>query len=312
MLMSVFGTAEETKQRPNIVHIALEDITPMMGCYGDTYAKTPVFDRLAEGGIRYTHAYSVGPVCSVSRSSIVTGMYPTTLGTMHHRSNVGRPPAFLEMIPNQMGKAGYFTANAKGDYNIGGAKWHARSKGPVWRQRKDPKQPFFVKFDFGECHSSITKISEDVIVQQRLNRLKPEDFHDPAKAPIPPYHPEEPMFRKAWSRYYDAVTQVDYRAGEVIAQLKDGRGCEGEAGHRREGEGQEGCELPSCGHDASPVEFCRPMSVRCLLGRPERPSQPCGEMPHASDICHAGAVNMVSCRRIQDLISVRSLFFAGV
>ena len=81
--------------RPNIVYIAIEDITPMMGCYGDSYARTPVFDKLAEEGIRYTHAYSVGPVCSVSRSSIVTGMYPTTLGTMHHRSNVGIPPAFL-------------------------------------------------------------------------------------------------------------------------------------------------------------------------------------------------------------------------
>ncbi len=49
--------------KPNIVYIALEDITPMMGCYGDTYAKTPTFDRLAAEGIRYTHAYSVGPVC---------------------------------------------------------------------------------------------------------------------------------------------------------------------------------------------------------------------------------------------------------
>lgn len=74
--------------RPNIVYIALEDITPMMGCYGDSYAKTPVFDKLAAEGIRYTAAYSVGPVCSVSRSSIVTGMYPTTLGTMERNKGV--------------------------------------------------------------------------------------------------------------------------------------------------------------------------------------------------------------------------------
>jgi len=94
-LASLWGGAATAKDHPNIVYIALEDITPMMGCYGDTYATTPVFDKLAAEGIRYTHAYSVGPVCSVSRSSIVTGMYPTTLGTHHHRSNVGRPPAFL-------------------------------------------------------------------------------------------------------------------------------------------------------------------------------------------------------------------------
>ncbi len=213
------ATAED---RPNILYIALEDITPMMGCYGDKYARTPNFDRLAAEGIRYTHAYSVGPVCSVSRSSIVTGMYPTTLGTMHHRSNVGKPPAFLEMIPNQMRKAGYFTTNnAKTDYNIGGAQWHQSGGKAHWRNRPDKNQPFFAKFDFHECHSSITKIPENVIVQKRLSRLNPEDFHDPAKASIPPYHPDVPMFRKAWSRYYDSVTQVDYRAGEIIDQLKE-------------------------------------------------------------------------------------------
>ena len=42
--------------RPNILYIALEDITPMMGCYGDTYAKTPNFDQLAAESVRYTHA----------------------------------------------------------------------------------------------------------------------------------------------------------------------------------------------------------------------------------------------------------------
>ena len=194
----------------------------MMGCYGDKYAKTPVFDKLAKEGIRYTRAYSIGPVCSVSRSSIVTGMYPSTLGTMHHRSNVGVPPAFLKMIPNLMREGGYYTTNnRKQDYNIEGANWHASSHEAHWRNRPDKNQPFFAKFDLGESHSSITKIPEDVIVEQRLNRLKADDFHDPAAAVIPPYHPDVPIFRKAWSRYYDAVTQVDYRAGEIFAQLKE-------------------------------------------------------------------------------------------
>ena len=51
--------------RPNILYVALEDITPMMGCYGDEYAKTPVFDRLAAEGIRYTNAHSLAPVLSL-------------------------------------------------------------------------------------------------------------------------------------------------------------------------------------------------------------------------------------------------------
>ena len=64
LLSFVCAIAAAGAERPNILWISLEDITPMMGCYGDAYAKTPVFDALAAEGIRYTHAYSVGPVCS--------------------------------------------------------------------------------------------------------------------------------------------------------------------------------------------------------------------------------------------------------
>ena len=121
--------------RPNILYIALEDITPMMGCYGDTYAKTPNFDQLAAESVRYTHAYSVGPVCSVSRSSIVTGMYPTTIGTMHHRSGGVQAPEFLKFIPNLMGEAGYYTTNQKGDFNIVGMVYDKQGK-KNWRNGK--------------------------------------------------------------------------------------------------------------------------------------------------------------------------------
>ncbi len=75
--------AQEGLDRPNIVWIVLEDITPMMGCYGDKYARTPAFDQLASIGIRYDKAYSVAPVCSPSRSGHITGIYPTSLGTVH-------------------------------------------------------------------------------------------------------------------------------------------------------------------------------------------------------------------------------------
>ena len=223
LTFACFGLAEAN--RPNILYIALEDITPMMGCYGDDYAKTPNFDKLAEEGIRYTNAHSVAPVCSVSRSSIVTGMYPSTIGTMHHRSGGIPAPAFLRFVPNLMSDAGYYTTNRKGDFNIVGMKYDKQGKKgeqvpTPWRSRPDKSQPFFSKIDFGECHSSVTKTPEQTIVAQRLNRLQPGDFHDPAKVPLPSFHPDDPVFRKAWARYYDAVTQVDYRAGEVIAALK--------------------------------------------------------------------------------------------
>ncbi len=220
--------------RPNILWISLEDITPMMGCYGDAYARTPVFDSLAAQGIRYAKAHAVAPVCSTSRSSIITGMYPNSLGTLHHRSNT-RPPPFAKLFPSLLIEAGYYTSNNyKEDYNMGAVTgedagkeqkidpiWHESSRQAHWRNRPQKDQPFFAVFNFTECHSSITKYSEDEIVEERLNRLQPGDFHDPEKAPVPAFNPNVPEFRKVWSRYYDAVTQVDYRAGEVIDQLKE-------------------------------------------------------------------------------------------
>ena len=209
------------RTQPNILWISLEDITPRMGCYGDEYARTPVFDSLAAEGIRYDKAHAVSPVCSPSRFSVITGMYPSSLGSMHHRSST-QPPKFLKMLPNLLRQAGYYTSNnAKKDYNMGGDRWHQSSHKAHWRNRPDKEQPFFAVFNFTECHSSITKFPENVIVKKRLSRLKPEDFHDPKKAPIPPYHPDVPEFRRAWARYYDSVTQVDYRTGDLIDQLKE-------------------------------------------------------------------------------------------
>ena len=221
VLFILTGCGSSLADRPNIVWISLEDITPMMGSYGDDYARTPVFDSLAAEGIRYERAYAVSPVCSPSRSSVITGMYPNSLGSMHHRSNARRP-AFLRMLPSFLREAGYYTSNnSKRDYNMEVDGWDESSSNAHWRNRPNPDQPFFAVFNLTECHSSITKIPEDRIVEERLSRLEPEDFHDPAKAPVPPYHPDVPQFRRAWARYYDAVTQVDYRAGDLIAQLKE-------------------------------------------------------------------------------------------
>ena len=79
-------------QRPNILWISAEDVSPDLGCYGDSYARTPALDRLAAEGIRFTRAFSHAPVCAPARSGIITGMYPTTIGSHHMRCH-GTPPA---------------------------------------------------------------------------------------------------------------------------------------------------------------------------------------------------------------------------
>ena len=72
--------------QPNILWISLEDTSPRFGCYGDEIARTPNLDKLATQSCRFPNAFSVAGVCAPSRSAIITGMYPTAIGTHHMRT----------------------------------------------------------------------------------------------------------------------------------------------------------------------------------------------------------------------------------
>ena len=72
--------------RPNIVWLVAEDLGLYIPPFGDSTIVTPNLSRLADEGVRYTNVYSVSGVCSPSRASIVTGMYPTSIGAHHMRT----------------------------------------------------------------------------------------------------------------------------------------------------------------------------------------------------------------------------------
>ena len=61
-------SAQNKQPKPNILWVTIEDSSPQFfGCYGNTNARTPVIDKLAEEGVRFTNAFSTGTVCSPSR-----------------------------------------------------------------------------------------------------------------------------------------------------------------------------------------------------------------------------------------------------
>ena len=75
-----------SQKKPNIIWLVCEDQSLFFSSYYDSIAKTPNIDELASQGIVYDNFFAVSPVCSPSRSSIITGMYPTTIGTQHMRA----------------------------------------------------------------------------------------------------------------------------------------------------------------------------------------------------------------------------------
>jgi N-sulfoglucosamine sulfohydrolase len=220
--------AAQTTRRPNILWISTEDISPDLGCYGDAYALTPNIDRLAAQGVRYTNAFATAPVCAPSRSAIITGMYPTTIGSMHMRSKAV-PPAGVKAFTEYLRTAGYYcTNNSKTDYNFEAPPshrppdtlWDESSNTAHWRSRPDKNQPFFAVFNIMVTHESQIRVPDE---QYRRNtaRLTPEQFHDPARAKLPPYYPDTPLVRKDWARYYDNITAMDYQVADLLKQLED-------------------------------------------------------------------------------------------
>ena len=212
--------ASAPQARPNILWISCEDISPHLGCYGDPVARTANLDRLAAEGMRFEHVYTVCPVCAPNRSGIITGMYPTTIGTHHMRTThkaedlptpySACPPPYVKTFTEYLRAAGYYCTNrSKTDYQFATpvTAWDECGNKAHYRHRPDKKQPFFAVFNFTTTHES-------------KNWPDPETT-DPAAVPVPPYYPDTLTVRKDIARLYDNIAQMDRQAGQVLKELHD-------------------------------------------------------------------------------------------
>jgi arylsulfatase A-like enzyme len=206
--------------QPNMLWITIEDLTPMLGCYGDPVAVTPTIDQLAANGVRFTNAYAAAAVCSPARSCLITGMFATTLGTQNLRSETSIP-AEIVPFPKFLRAQGYYcTNNYKEDYNFeADSIWDESSKTAHWRNRaKD--QPFFAVFNFETTHQSKIFGSDSVYQARYTQYLDKIQRTDPAEVPLPSYSFDTPEIRKLWARYYDNVQVVDIQIKELLDQLE--------------------------------------------------------------------------------------------
>lgn len=216
--------------RPNILWITFEDASPELGCYGDKMARTPNADKLATEGVRFTNAFSTAPVCAPSRSTIIAGMYASSIGSEHMRS-LAVPPPQVKCFTEYLRAAGYYcTNNAKTDYNFGETITESVTAAPLtawdengtkahWRGRASG-QPFFSVFNLLVTHESRLIMNDEQFAKE-IARLKPEDRHDPMKMQLPPYYPDTARVRATVARYYDMMTAMDYQLGDLLKQLEE-------------------------------------------------------------------------------------------
>lgn len=213
-------------QQPNILWITIEDTSPhFVGSYGNASARTPVMDRLASEGVRFTSAFSTGTVCSPSRSTLITGVRTYALGTGNHRSAFPVPD-FIKGFPHYLQQEGYYvTNNSKTDYNVAGAKdfiseaWHESSPRAGWWNRQ-PGQPFFSVFNFMDAHQSRTMThSYEWYEKEVLGQLAEEERIAEDEFTMPPFYNDTPDMRKQVARVYNSLKLTDNKIGRLLERL---------------------------------------------------------------------------------------------
>jgi arylsulfatase A-like enzyme len=225
--------------KPNIVWIVVDDMSPHFACYGETAIKTPNVDSLAAVGTRFSKAFVTAPICSICRSALITGRYQTSIGCQNHRSGSAKFPITLPadtpVVPQLLRKAGYHCSNvsvdhflrtgeetskptkvAKTDYNFvwdGSATYETTH----WAKRTK-EQPFFaaVQLAGGKHRGQGPGPKWLATAKAALGSVTPENAFK-----LPAYLPEDPTIRADWAQYLDCVRYTDWEVGRIVERLKE-------------------------------------------------------------------------------------------
>lgn len=262
MLLMLACKVGEEKKPLNVVWLVAEDLSPFyLNAYGDPRAPTPNLNRLAKEGVVYTHNFSVSGVCSPSRATLATGLYPNSFGAQNMRTLNQQaanreagiidyqvvPPPEVKMVSEIMRENGYYTTNnAKEDYQFFKSElaWDESSVFAHWRNRPDEKTPFFSVFNAGVTHESSMWNSqvrqEDCMEFPPRRSLKNwwerrgyktiEEYENDTislkvgedlAVEAPPYLPQNEIGKKAMRKVYSNIVRMDRFFGNILDQLEE-------------------------------------------------------------------------------------------
>ncbi len=229
LLLTLVSLPASAADKPNILWIFCEDLSPWMESYDFPVnaGKTPTLDKLSKDGIRFPRCYVPAPVCSACRSAMITGVYQTTTGTHQHRSSRSpeaaiQLPAGIKTLPQIFIEHGYATFNkGKDDYNFvynrkehystdtqkpkPGKKGFYGKKGQADWTAVPKGQPWFGQIQLGGGKTNTRKLTDKV---------------DPSTMKVPPYFPNEEIFRQEWAHHYETVRVTDGHVKEIMDRLK--------------------------------------------------------------------------------------------
>lgn len=239
--------------RPNILWLVAEDLSPIIPPYGDHTVETPNLSRLAAEGIRYDNAFSVSGVCAPSRFTLATGVYTTSAGAHHMRTQYNAahleavgltpyevvPPPRVRMMSEILRAHGYYaTNNEKTDHQFAPTVTAWDASGPTATSRdRPPGAPFFAVVNFVITHEGQVWAERVACRTVRHYRVFGQDGEDPfdctgtdapfpdhvpddLAVPVPPYLPDTEPVRRDLRRVYSNIVELDRQVGVVLAALE--------------------------------------------------------------------------------------------
>lgn len=238
ILLAIAGCSPAAEKKspsynPNILWIVIEDISPDLSCYGETSITTPNLDKLSSEGELFENAFVTSPVCSPSRSALITGMLQNTVGIHNHRSQTadgrgaGNQPYLpsynlsedIPYLPKLFKEAGYYTvlgdestiidfnpdpdSFGKSDYNFAlDDYWYDSNN---WSNRKSG-QPFFAQIQLRGGKFRNARVEVPV---------------NPDEIDLPPYYPDDEVLREDWAEYLNSILFLDTEIKNIFNRLDD-------------------------------------------------------------------------------------------
>jgi N-sulfoglucosamine sulfohydrolase len=214
-------------QKPNVIWLMAEDISLDLECYGMKGVETPVLNALADHGIKFNNCFTTNPICSPSRSAMMTGTHQLKINAQHHRSNQNVPlDKAFKPFTSLLRDAGYtcilgsdlvMSNGRKIDVNFKHAalgEWNGVTKFGLFDKMDKityEDQPFFAQIQLKVTHRGDWW---DEIREASISPVNPDSVE------IPPYMEDNAVVRLDWAKYLDQIEYMDREIGEIINDLK--------------------------------------------------------------------------------------------
>jgi len=226
--------------QPNIILILADDLGyGDLSCYGQTKYQTPHLDRMAAEGARLTQFNTPAPFCAPTRASLMTGRYPFRCGMVANPAPDGGDAAHKLHLPEAevtlaqlFRKAGYATGMV--------GKWHLGHAEPRWLPTHRGFDEYFGipysndmrpvalfegdrQVEYPVIQANLTKrYTERAVAFIEKNKRKPFFLYLPHAMPHKPLAASEAFYKKSGAGLYgDAVLELDWSIGQVLAKLKE-------------------------------------------------------------------------------------------